>query len=227
MLIKTEYHPELASQFHLQDNHRRAERIPWENYPVSVEEVLPYRDVIEKIYDTFPSEHDSDHDSGHILRTLIYALKLSRYYEGQGYEVDEEVLTWSVILHDIKSNHHEDREDPDNHGFMGAVYVEPFVKSGFTPDKARQITENVRWHNKPPNAVPAEVATIEHLILRAADSLELGRMKEERTIIVFVDEARQMAPFAEQLIAQTVYQFQGNTFDNITRAALDAGLLVA
>jgi hypothetical protein len=191
----------------------------WNNYPVSVKEFFPYRSVIEACYQSISSFSIEPHDQPHIFRGQILGLQQCRHYQKLGYTVNEPVLLWSFAFHDVGSNHDED------HGDRGADLIAPFVTSWFPETMSKQILDNVRWHNKAPIDVPDSVWTLEHIIMRVADTLELLRIHDGRTIYLLTEEAQRLIPLAENLINRTTNLSGGNMFDTIMTAAREIGLV--
>jgi hypothetical protein len=199
------------------------DRPRWEVYPVSVVKLLPYQIIVEDLYRTLLTGHDEHHDPKHIFRSQILALQLSRPDFPLGRNVNETILLWSLALHDVGSNHHD---NPD-HGMLGAKLIKPFIRyPWFIAEEAEQILSNVEWHNKSPFQIPDSAWTTELRILKDADALELLRMHDGRRIELS-RQAQLLTTLAGELIYRTENVSTGSDFNVVTQAAVDMGLLVA
>jgi hypothetical protein len=204
-------------------NHTAGETIKWSDYPVKVDELSGYQRIIQAFYGDSGVNHDKHHGQDHILRGCIHTLKLSKYFQGHGVQLDPVVAIWSYLFHDVGSNHF----DMPDHGDRGANIIKSIISSEYPSHQARQIISNVQWHNKPLESIPSEVLTIEHAIMRTADSLELFRLRDDRDIKLILGEAIGLAPLAEEFICRTTMNEQGKEFDSVLKTALEIGLVVA
>jgi hypothetical protein len=195
----------------------------WVPYQVPTSTLFPYRRTIEAMYSAYPGYHDKDHDPKHIFRGMVLSLQLARIFQGYGQPVNEYELLWSFALHDAGSNHH----DMPDHGDRGAALVAPLVRAKLSPLSAERIIANVKWHNKPPQNVPPDVFTLEHLIMRTADTLELLRLDDGREIRFLTGAALPLVSVAEDLIRKTELFSLQYPFDHVAGVAERMGLLVA
>ena len=102
----------------------------------------------------------------HIQRVLRLCEVVSKF-EGQNVAVDLDVVRVSALLHDVAKR--LEKEDSSlNHGDVGAVMAENFLKSiGFSDEKGKRVCHAIRVHTH-----REEPTSIEAKILHDADFID-------------------------------------------------------
>lgn len=193
----------------------------WRELGVTAEGLRPYKPVIVTLYQGKETDGDGKHDASHISRVLVLAAVSSASLIREGTPVNTDVVDWSIVLHDAKSNHHE---VPD-HGEEAADFFAPLLRDGFDGSIAQHIENVIRWHTKPHAAIPEEVRTPEFLIVTGSDALDLVRMEDGREIVLPTAIAWNLRRAAQVLYERSTMTQAGDAFEDVLAAAEEIGLL--
>lgn len=92
----------------------------------------------------FPEQHDLSH----FMRVIVWGLALSRYNEAKGIIINNKVVVWFGLLHDIcRESDFDDKE----HGLRAACYVK-MIRNTWLGDlndnEILLLSEAVKYHNK-------------------------------------------------------------------------------
>lgn len=131
--------------------------------------------IIEEYMLSCMNDCDIVHDSQHIYRVLYNALDISK-----DYEVDEEVLIASSLLHDIGRNT-QFKDSNTDHATKGAeVAYRYLISIGWSEDKANHVKDCISTHTYRHDNQPY---SIEAKIVFDADKLDVvGAVGIARTI---------------------------------------------
>jgi len=120
---------------------------------------------LEKEVEPFYDKNGS-HDFAHVKRVLSIARRIARKEKN----VDMDVLTAGVLLHDV-ARKMEAEGKCKNHEITGAEMTSKILrKIGFPEDKINEVVYCVRVHRKSKGIIPE---TIEAKILQDADKIEI------------------------------------------------------
>lgn len=121
--------------------------------------------IIEKYMLSCMNNNDSAHGYQHIYRVLYNALEI-----GKDYEVDEEVLIASCLLHDIGRDI-QSKNSTRNHAIEGATMAYQYLISiGWSEDKANHVKDCILTHS---DRNDNQSCSIEAKIVFDADKLDI------------------------------------------------------